>query len=348
MRILLIMDPGIPVPPTFYGGHERLVYLFAEEYTRRGHSVTLLAGPSSYCNGTTITFGVNNLKRSNQFKYKEIIFVWKYLYHHQKKFDLVHNFGRLIYLMPILNSRLKKIMTYGRPVSRKGISITTTPPNKNLIFTACSNYCVSTGNIAGKWVTVYNTIDFSLYQVNKTINSGAYLMFLGRLDKIKGVHTAIRVAKATNHNLIIAGNIPNTPDNYNYFKTEVEPLMDNRQIKYVGALNDTEKNQYLRQAKALLFPIEWDEPFGLVMIEAMACGTPVIAFERGAVPEIIENGINGFMVKNEAQMIEKIAVINTIDRKNCRDRAESRFDIKIIAGQYLNIFKPGINHNDEH
>ncbi len=340
MKILLIMDPGIPVPPQQYGGHERLVYAFAEEYHRLGHDVTLLAGPNSHCSGKTVTFGVNNLKKTRLQKALEVAFVWKYLLGHKNSFDLIHNFGRLVYLMPILNSKTKKIMTYGRKVTPWGIRIVNKMPNQNLIFTACSNYCVSTGNVAGKWETVYNTIDFSLYQLHETIDNDAPLMFLGRLDKIKGVHTAINVAKATNQTLIIAGNIPITPDNYSYYKTHIEPLIDNQQIKYVGALNDSEKNHYLQKAKALLFPIEWEEPFGMVMIEAMACGTPVIAFKRGAVPEVVEDGVNGFIVDTETEMIEKVALINTIDRKTCRESAKTRFDIKVIASQYLNIFHP--------
>src|SRR5476651_2506485 len=104
MRILLIMDPGIPVPPTLYGGHERLVYLFAEEYTRLGHEVTLLAGPNSKCSGKVVSFGVNDLSRSKLQRTKEIAFVWKYLLQNNKNFDLIHNFGRLVYLLPILNS----------------------------------------------------------------------------------------------------------------------------------------------------------------------------------------------------------------------------------------------------
>jgi glycosyltransferase involved in cell wall biosynthesis len=332
------MDPGIPVPPKQYGGHERLVYAFAEEYIKQGHEVTLLAGPGSYCSGETVTYGVNDLNRSKLQRAKEVFFVWRYLIRNKNNFDLVHNFGRLILLLPVLNSGTYKIMTYGRPVATSGIRKITALPNRNLTFTACSNYCVSTGNVAGKWQTVYNTIDFSLYRLNEKVADDAPLMFLGRLDKIKGVHTAINVAKTTNHKLIIAGNIPNTPDNYEYYKTQIEPLIDDNQIKYVGALNDTEKNHYLQKAKALLFPIEWEEPFGMVMIEAMACGTPVIAFKRGSVPEVVADGLNGFIVINESEMVEKVAIVNTIDRKKCRQSAKERFDIKVIARQYLNIF----------
>lgn len=338
MRILLIMDPGIPVPPVTYGGHERLVYLFAEEYQRLGHQVTLLAGPDSHCSGTTITFGVNDLNKSAVAKHKEVYFVWKYLYNNRNNFDLVHNFGRLVHLLPILNNSVKKIMTYGRAVSQTGVKVINSLPNKNLIFTACSDNCVRTGNIAGKWQTVYNTIDFSQYQLNETVGEDAPLMFLGRLDKIKGAHSAISVAKATGKNLIIAGNISTIADNYQYYKTQIEPLIDDQQIKYVGPLNDSEKNHYLRKAKALLFPIEWNEPFGMVMIEAMACGTPVIAFNRGSVPEVIKEGVTGFIVSNEEEMITKVAASSLINRNICREEAERKFNLTVIAKKYLELF----------
>jgi len=331
------MDPGIPVPPEYYGGIERIVYLLAETYQQMGHKVTLLAGPGSYCSGHTITFGINKHNRSKYQRIKELLLVWACLSKNHKQFDLIHNFGRLAYLLPVLNKPLTKIMSYQRQVSKRGIKLTTALPNKKLLFTGCSNYCASTGNVAGNWKTVYNAINFSAYQLNQDIEKDAPLMFLGRLDKIKGAHTAIRVAKTTHHKLILAGNIPHTADGQEYFKKEIEPLIDGDQIKYDGELNDTQKNIYLSRAKALLFPIEWDEPFGIVMIEAMACGTPVIGFRRGAVPEVVEPGKTGFIVQDEAQMTAAINNIPAISRKACRDEACMRFDIKVIAVDYLSL-----------
>lgn len=337
MRILLIMDPGIPVPPKLYGGIERIVYMLANEYKNAGHEVTLLAGPGSYCDGTTVIFGKTNNNPSKLEWYKNAMAVWKYLVNHKNEFDLIHNFGRLLYIIPVLNHPAKKIMSYQREVSPKGIRLATFLPNQNLIFTACSDNCAATGNVTGTWKTVYNGVDFNQYDFNGDINQSSPLMFLGRLDKVKGLHTAITAALKTNNKLIIGGNIPTTDDNYQYYKNEIEPLFDNEQIVYVGALNDEEKNHYLRQSKALLFPIEWEEPFGIVMVEAMACGTPVIGFKRGAVPEVVDEGITGNIVTDLEGMINAINTIQKIDRLKCREQAEKRFNSTKIANDYLSL-----------
>jgi len=338
MRILLIMDPGLPVPPKLYGGHERLVYLFAEEYQKLGHEVTLLAGPQSHCSGKTVTYGTNDLTRSKWVRLKEAAFVWKFLRKNKNNFDLIHNFGRLIYLLPVLNSPVKKIMSYGRKVAPFGIKVVNRLPNKNLVFTACSDYCVGTGNVAGRWETVYNTIDFANYTATSITAADAPLVFLSRLDKIKGPHIAIGIALKSGNKLLIAGNEPTTPDDTEYYNDLVRPLIDQKQIEYVGPVNDVQKNELLGKSKAMLFPLSGDEAFGLVMIEAMACGTPVIAFNHAAAPEVIDEGISGFIVNNEEEMLAAVAKIPAIDRAQCRRVAEERFDVKVVARKYLTLF----------
>ena len=339
MRILLLMDPGVSVPPKLYGGHERLVYMFAEQYIKMGHTVTIMAGPDSYCSGRTIHFGKNGLPKSKLQSLWEVLTAWKYLFFNHGKYDLIHNFGRLVYLIPILNKPVQKIMTYGRAVTAKNIEKMVAKPNKNLIFTGCSNYLVSTGDVVGVWKTVYNAIDFEKYTLETAVAEDAPLMFLSRLDKIKGCHNAIEFAKRTGRKLIIAGNLSHIATEQDYFKNEIEPKIDGQQIRYIGALNDEEKNEYLGKSLAVLMLIEWDEPFGMVMAEAMACGTPVIGFKRGSVPEVVEEGITGFVVHNIDEAVLALDKIPSINRTLCRERAKNRFNVDVIANQYLSILK---------
>ena len=333
------MDPGVPVPPKLYGGHERLVYMFAEQYKKMGHDVTILAGPDSYCSGKTICFGKNGLPKSRTQSLWEVLIAWKYLYFNHDKYELIHNFGRLIYLLPILNKPISKIMTYGRPVTKKNILSVTSKPNQALIFTGCSDYLVSTGNIAGNWKTVYNAIEFDKYTLVPSIPYDAPLIFLSRLDKIKGCHNAIELSRKTGRKLIIAGNKSHIKEEQEYFETQLKPFIDEKEIQYVGALNDEEKNAYLGKSLALLVLIEWDEPFGMVMAEAMACGTPVIGFNRGSVPEVVEEGITGFVVDNIPDAIKALDKIPSINRTLCRESAKQRFNVAVIASEYLQIVK---------
>ncbi|MDB5200756.1 MAG: hypothetical protein JWQ27_165 [Ferruginibacter sp.] len=333
------MDPGILVPPKGYGGHERLVYMFAREYQRLGHEVHLLVTTGSVVEGCIVhNFGKEGFPPKKEDARKAIPTAWRFLWKHRNDFDLVHNFGRLLYLLPILNHPVKKIMTYGREISTRNISILTKFPNRNLIFTGCSENLLSRMNAGGNWRAVYNAIDFSKYQLNESPGENAPLVFLGRVEKVKGCHTAIAVAKATGHQLIIAGNISPLQDEQEYFNSMIAPHLDGKQVIHIGPVNDEQKNHWLGKAKALLFPIEWNEPFGIVMIEAMACGTPVIAFNNGSVNEVVDEQITGYKVNNKEEMIAALAKINLIGRTQCRAKAEARFDVKVIAREYLNLF----------
>lgn len=332
------MDPGILVPPMGYGGHERLVYMFAREYARLGHDVHLLVTTGSQVDGCTVhPFGKEGFPPKRWDARMAIPTAWRFLWKHRNNFDLIHNFGRLAYLIPILNHPVKKIMTYGREISSKNIRWVNRLPNRNLVFTGCSSDLISRVNANGRWEVVYNAIPFNQYTLQPTVSEDAPLMFLGRIERVKGAHTAIAVAKATGNRLILAGNVSPLIEEKAYFELEIKPHLDNHQILYVGALNDQQKNQYLGQAKALLFPIEWNEPFGMVMVEAMACGTPVIAFPMGSVPEVVENELTGFIVENSMDMLNSINSVHLLNREKVRDYATSKFDVQRIAQNYLSI-----------
>ena len=333
------MDPGILIPVKGYGGHERLIEIFAKEYTNQGHKVSLLVTEGSYVENCTVhSLGKEGFPQPTKDRNKTTLTAWKYLWKYRNEFDLVHNFGRLLYLLPILNLPVKKIMTYGREITGSNINKFLKLPNKNIVFTGCSKNLISRSGAVGNWHTIYNAIDFNKYNLTTNVEEDAPLIFLGRIEKVKGCHTAIAVAKATGNKLIIAGNISPLEDEKLYFEKEIEPLIDGVQIKYIGAVNDVQKNECLGKSKALLMPIEWNEPFGIVMIEAMACGTPVIAFDRGSVSEVVEDGITGFKVPNFNSMVDKLNELNNFNRSKCRDAAKFKFDILPITRKYLELF----------
>ena len=338
MKILIVMDPGILIPVKNYGGIERIIEMLALEHAKNGHEVHLLVTTGSVVKGCIIhDLGKEGFPPNGWDARKAIPLVWKFLRKHWNEFDLIHNFGRLIYLLPILNHPVKKIMSYQREINPRNIRWSNALPHKNLAFTGCSQNLINRANVTGNWEAVYNACDFSKYDLTTSVKIDAPLFFLGRIEKIKGCHTAIKVAKATGQKLIIAGNISTLPEEKAYYETEIAPYIDGQQIQFIGSVNDTQKYKLLGKAKALLFPIEWNEPFGIVMIEAMACGTPVIAFNRGSVNEVVDEGVTGFKVNTEAAMIAAIGQLRYLSRSDCRQQAKKRFDVNVIARQYLHI-----------
>ena len=332
------MDPGIIIPVKGYGGIERIIEMLAKEHVRNGHEVHLLLTNGSYVKSCTVHgIGKEGFPPNKWDARKAIPAVWKFLWKNRKEFDLIHNFGRLIFLLPVLNQPVKKIMSYQREITRRNILWINAMPQKNLVFTGCSQNLVNRANVGGNWEVVYNACDFSTYHLQVSVPANAPLIFLGRIEKIKGCHTAIRVAKATGHKLIIAGNISTLPEEREYYKKEIAPQIDGEQIQYIGTVNDEEKNELLGKARAMLFPIEWNEPFGIVMVEAMACGTPVIGFNHGSVNEVIDEGITGFKVIGEKEMIEAVNKLEQVSRAGCREHAITRFDVTVMAKRYLHI-----------
>jgi len=327
------------VPPNGYGGIERIIADLAIEYQNNGHEVDLLASKGSNIMGC-ISFYHSNpaFPPSRRTVLLALIYTWFFLLRNYKKYDAIHNFGRLLYLVPIKNKNVNKLQCYQREISRRNIEKIVNSKHKNLFFSGCSRNLVERANPSGNWSNIHNCVVFNKYSLNTELYiESAPLVFLGRLDKIKGVHIAIDVAKKTNRKLLIAGNISDDINEKEYFEKEIKPCIDDDQIVYLGEVNDIQKNEILGKSVALLMPIQWNEPFGIVMIEAMACGTPVIAFSKGSVPEVVENGITGFVVDDVSGMIQAVQAVHNIDRVKCRMRAFEKFDVSVIASEYLRI-----------
>jgi len=193
-----------------------------------------------------------------------------------------------------------------------------------------------------KWIgTIYHGLPVDLFR--PSFEAGSYLAFLGRLTAEKGPEAAIRIARAAKMPLRIAAKVPRSERGY--FKEKLEPQIDGEQVQLTGEVNDKTKRQFLADAAALLFPIDWPEPFGLVMIEAMACGTPVIAFKSGSVPEVIDDGITGFVVPGEAEAIQAIGRLSELDRRQVRRHFEKRFTATRMAQEYVRQYEALVNPN---
>jgi glycosyltransferase involved in cell wall biosynthesis len=183
--------------------------------------------------------------------------------------------------------------------------------------------------------TVYHGIPLDLYKPGQ--GRGEYLAFLGRISPEKGVDRAIEIAKRVNMKIKIAAKIDNA--DREYMETKIRPLLDDPLVDFVGEFNRKEKEKFLGDAYALLFPIDWPEPFGLVMIESMACGTPVIAYRAGSVPEVIDPGITGFIVESMEEAVLALEKVQHLDRKRCREVFERRFSSSRMAQDYLKIYE---------
>jgi glycosyltransferase involved in cell wall biosynthesis len=212
--------------------------------------------------------------------------------------------------------------------------------NNTLAFSGCSDYISNQIKTVAEAYTVYNGVDLNSYDFNDKIKEDAPLVFLGRIEEIKGTHVAIEMALKTNNRLIIAGNIP--AEYELYFNDRVKPFLS-EQIQYIGPVNDVQKNTMLREAKAFLMPIQWNEPFGIVMAEAMACGTPVIGFNRGSVPEVVEQGETGFVCNTNDEFADAVNKISQINRADVRKAAENRFSADVISNNYIALYQKLIN-----
>ena len=257
--------------------------------------------------------------------------------------NLLHSFSRILYMLPIIRHVLPKIMSYGREPTRRTVRLGAALANGSLSFTGCSDYICRQGRKAdGEWRAIYNFVDTDFYQFQPKVADDAPLVFLSRVERIKGAHTAIAVARRTGRRLIIAGKSQRYRGGARLLDERKLCRNSSGGVEYVGPVDDAQKNALLGQAAAMIVPIEWNEPFGIVFAEALACGAPVISCPRGALPEIVRPGVDGFLVNSVEEACDAVANLNKIDRAACRKRAEQCFSIPVIAAQYERLYEERI------
>ena len=341
MRIAQLAPPFESVPPSGYGGTERVVSTLTEELVRRGHEVSLFASADSRTAARLVPIVDRALWHRNPpcndfQKHAEAIFAT--VLTHVGEFDVVHS--HLDFLgLPLAKMRQHAVVTtiHGR------LDLPDLLPTYRQFGSAP---LVSISNAQRRplpeahWVaTVHHGINVRAFTFNPTPQS--YLAFLGRISPEKGLDAAIRVARRTGRRLLIAARPPlafaQNPEarrDREYYEQVVRPMLDEPGVEMVGQVGGADKDAFLGNAAALLFPIRWPEPFGLVMPEALACGTPVIAVRDGSVPEVLENGVTGWICDSEDGLVRAVERIHELDRARCRAEAERRFSPAAMADRY--------------
>jgi glycosyltransferase involved in cell wall biosynthesis len=338
-RILLTADPFFPVPPPLYGGIERIVASLCDEYCRQGLDVGLVALPGSTADVDAFypwARGPDRLSGPISWWHQQATLTSAI---RAFKPHVVHSFSRLAYLGRHLCSRLPKVMSYQRHPDYTTTKWAGRLAGRSLTFTGCSGHITQTGSRSGgTWRSIPNFVDLEKFDFVPEVAADAPLVFLSRLEEIKGVHNAIAMALKAGHRLLIAGNRVDSPGGQQYWKDHIEPFIGRDGIEYVGPVGDAEKNVLLGQAAAMIVPIEWDEPFGIVFVEALACGTPVISTPRGSVTEIIEHGKHGFVVRSVEEGVNAIARLGMLSRRSCREHVERHFALPVVAQRYLSLY----------
>ena len=332
MRVTFIADPHIPVPPIGYGGAERNAALICEELARRGHEVRLLAGAGSRNYGELWVHQAPSANFHSRV-YRKISFQLTSL-RAALDSDVVHSIGRVDYLWSLLHTRVPLVLTLQNHAPKAELLKLAGSRSRVALVSPSDAYRRELP--PARWTTIYNTVDSRRIEFTAE-PSGNYLAFLGRLTANKGVHTAIQVAQHADLPLIIAGNIPDEPGGPEFFEREVRPHLGGK-IEWIGEIDDVRKPEFLGNARALLFPIQWEEPFGMVVAESFAAGTPVIAMRRGAMPEVIEPGRNGFLCDSVTDMVEAVRRINELDRAYCRQTCDDRYSPRVAVDRYLDVY----------
>ncbi len=331
MRVAMLSPIAWRTPPQYYGPWESVVSVLTEGLVRRGVAVTLFATKDSLTQAE-----LRGVCRSGYEEDKSIVpKVWECLhiaevFEHAREFDLIHNhfdFLPLTYTELVRTPVLTTIHGFSSPnilpVYEKYngkthyVSISDADRSERLIYLR----------------TIHHGIELEQFDFNPSPDD--YLLFFGRIHPDKGTREAIEVARRSGRKLIIAGIIQDQA----YFDTQVKPHIDDDQVKYIGFVGPAERNRMLRQAYALLHPIYFEEPFGLAVVESMACGTPVIAFNRGSMPELITSGTNGFLVRDVDGAVEAVSQIGSLKRALCRGTVEERFSSERMVDDYLSVYQ---------
>lgn len=337
LRIALTADPELPVPPRLYGGIERIIDMLARGLVERGHEVTLFAHGGSQSAGQLIPWpGKSSRSRTDTLRNSIVLAA----HVARGRFDLVHSFSRIAYLTPILPLRLPKLMTYQREISPATVKLGHTLSRGSLGFTAISDWMMREVRNIGHWDMVPNGVQLQTYHFRDTVAPDAPFVFLGRMEEIKGPHLAVEIARRIGRRLIIAGNVP--VDKQAWAEMHVFPQVDGKRVTYLGPVDDAQKNALLGKAAALLMPILWDEPFGIVMAEALACGTPVLGLRRGAVPEVVDDGVTGFVRDTLEELVVLAAKLGSLKRSACRSAVEARYSEKIVVEAYIKAYQRAI------
>lgn len=322
------------MPPEHYGGIERIVDMLAHGLVDRGVEVTLFANSASNSAGRLRPWpGRSSVSAADTIRNAASLACTLV----RGEVDLVHSFSRIAYMAPILPARVPKIMSYQRAITPRTVRWGHTLSRGTLSFTAVSRWMTHPVNHIGHWSIIANGVPLGAYAFRSSVAPDAPFIFLGRIEEIKGPHLAIDIARRANRSLVIAGTIP--ADKRAWAEAHVLSRVDGAAVRYVGPVDDVRKNALLGASAALLMPVLWDEPFGIVMAEAMACGTPVLGLRRGAVPEVVEEGVTGFVGDTVDDLVTAVVRLGSIDRRDCRRRVETYYCESVVVEQYLRLYR---------
>jgi glycosyltransferase involved in cell wall biosynthesis len=336
MRIAQIAPLAESVPPRLYGGTERVVSWLTEELFRQGHEVTLFASGDSVTSARLISVVPEAVRLSKSIK----IGIALHILMLEKVFQMIDEFDVLHFHVDLFHySACKRL---GRPWLNTLHGRLDLPELADFFgdFRDAPVISISDSQRAPlPWLnwrrTIHHGLPSNLYTFKAQPSD--YLLFLGRVSPEKRIDRAIEIASRAGQRLIIAAKVD--PVDEKYFQESIRPLFDNPLVEYIGEVPQEKKNELIGNAQALLFPIDWPEPFGIVTIEALACGTPVIAWNCGSVPEIIESGITGFICSSIEEAVNAVKNIDLVDRRRCREIFEKRFDVKVMADKYLAVYE---------